>query len=175
MTDEAAIHAIDRPDHRLWTYYIFASILAGPAILFILPYRYFRYHSMRYRFDDEGVSMSWGILFHREINLTYARIQDIHLSSNLLERWLGLAKIQVQTASGTSGAELTIEGVREFDALRDYLYSKMRGTKLHAHASPQSALAAGSEPADLAAVLSDVAGELHAIRVAFEARSGDAQ
>ena len=156
-------------------YYLITSILTGPGIIIALPLQFFRYHTLRYRFDDEGIAMSWGILFHREINLTYARIQDIHLSSNLLERWLGLAKIQVQTASGTSGAELTIEGVREFDALRDYLYSKMRGTKLHAHASPQPALAAGSEPADLAAVLSDVAGELHAIRVAFEARSGDAQ
>lgn len=170
MFDEAAIHAIDRPHHRLWTYYIFASILAGPAILFILPYRYFRYHSMRYRFDEEGISMSWGILFHREINLTYARIQDIHLSSNLIERWLGLAKIQIQTASATSGAEMTIEGVREFDALRDYLYTKMRGTRLHA--AGETAHIAGAESAELAAVLADVAAEMHAIRIAIEARDG---
>jgi putative membrane protein len=46
--------------------------------------------------------MRWGILFRREISLTYARIQDIQLSSNLVERWLGLAKIQLQTASGSS-------------------------------------------------------------------------
>ena len=51
-------------------------------------------------FDEEGISVRWGILFRREINLTYARIQDIHLRSNFIERWLNLARIEVQTASG---------------------------------------------------------------------------
>jgi putative membrane protein len=88
---------------------------------------YFRYHTMRYEFDEEGISMSWGILFRRQVTLTYARIQDIHLVSNLIERWLGLARVQIQTASGSSTAELTIEGVREFAVVRDYLYSRMRG------------------------------------------------
>ena len=37
--------------------------------------------------------------------------------------------IAIQTASGTSGAEMTIEGVREFNQLRDYLYTRMRGAR----------------------------------------------
>jgi putative membrane protein len=45
----------------------------------VLKYLYIRYKSMRYRFDDEGVSMRWGILSRREINLTDARIQDIRV------------------------------------------------------------------------------------------------
>ena len=44
----------------------------------------------RYRFDDEGVSMSFGVIFRREMQLTYARMQDIHLSQNIVERWLGI-------------------------------------------------------------------------------------
>lgn len=35
---------------------------------------YFRYHTMRYKFSDDGVSMRWGILFRREIIVNYARI-----------------------------------------------------------------------------------------------------
>ncbi len=168
--DENAVHAIERPDPRLLTYYILTSFLAGPGLPFLLVYQYFRYHTMRYRFDDEGVSMQWGILFHREINLTYARIQDIHLSSNILERWLGLARIQVQTASGNSGAEMTIEGVREFEMLRDYLYSKMRGTKGPAvDAAPEASSIHGAGD-DLASVLRDVASEVHALRVELEKR-----
>ena len=38
-----------------------------------------------YRFDAEGVSVSYGVLFRREAFLTYARIQDIHVRRNLLE------------------------------------------------------------------------------------------
>jgi uncharacterized membrane protein YdbT with pleckstrin-like domain len=170
--DESAIYAVERPDPRLWTYYILASLAAGPGFPFLLVYRYFRYHTMRYRFDAQGVSMSWGVLFRRETNLTYARIQDIHLESNVVERWLGLARIQVQTASGSAKAEMTIEGVREFEALRDFLYSKMRGTKLHAAGEPAQ-LAAPDAPADLAAVLREVASEVRALRVALEAERAD--
>jgi putative membrane protein len=170
--DESAIYAIERPDPRLWSYYMLASLAAGPALPFVLVYRYFRYHTMRYRFDAEGVSMSWGILFRRETNLTYARIQDIHLASNLVERWLGLARIQVQTASGSAQAEMTIEGVREFEALRDFLYSKMRGTKLHAGETPGRP-AESDAPADLAHVLGEVAAEVRALRLALEAARGD--
>ena len=83
----------------------------------------------RYRIDAEGVTMSWGYLFRREILLTYRRIQDIHVRRNLIHRWLGLAAVALQTASGTAGAEMTIEGVLEPDRLRDFLYEQMRGAR----------------------------------------------
>jgi putative membrane protein len=57
---------------------------------------------MRYRFDTDGIHMRWGIVFRREVLLNYSRIQDIHLRSNLIERWLGLARIEIQTASGSA-------------------------------------------------------------------------
>ncbi len=174
--DPAAVYATDRPHPRLFPYYVLLSFLAGPGMPIFLAYLYFRYHTMRYRFDEQGVSMSWGILFRREINLTYARIQDIHLTSNVVERWLGLARIQVQTASGSSGAEMTIEGILEFERLRDFLYSKMRGTKgpTHPPAVPAPvAVVQGAEPGppadDLAAILREVAAEVRALRTAMEA------
>ena len=76
--------------------------------------------------------MRVGILFRREVNLTYARIQDIHLRSGFIQRWLGLADIQIQTASGSAGAELVIEGFKEFEAIRDFLYTRMRGYQTEA-------------------------------------------
>jgi putative membrane protein len=131
---------------------------------------------MRYRFTDEGISMSWGILFRREIIVNYARIQDIHLRSNFVERWLGLAKVLVQTASGNSGAELTLEGLREFEAIRDFLYERMRGVKDHAPVAPAASAAAGvaAGDAELAAALREVARELRETRLALAARSAPA-
>jgi membrane protein YdbS with pleckstrin-like domain len=121
------IRTLERPHRALWIYYIIVSICTGPGIVVMLPYLYFRYHTLRYRFDDEGIHMKVGLLFRRETNLTYARIQDIHLRSGILQRWLGLANVQVQTASGSSGPELIIEGFKEFEAIRDFLYTRMRG------------------------------------------------
>src|SRR4051812_17895814 len=129
---------LERPHPALWTYYVIISICTGPGIIASLPYLYFRYHTLRYSFDAEGIHMKVGILFRRELNLTYARIQDIHVRSGILQRWLGLANVQIQTASGSSGPELVIEGFREFEAIRDFLYTRMRGYQTHPGTNAES-------------------------------------
>ncbi len=144
------IRTLERPHPALWTYYIIRAVLTGPGLVVLLPYLYFRYHTLRYRFDEEGIHMKVGILFRRETNLTYARIQDIHLRSGLLQRWLGLANVQIQTASGSAGPELVIEGFKEYEALRDFLYTRMRGYQVRA-AAPWAAaeVAAGGVAAQV--------------------------
>jgi putative membrane protein len=168
------IFRIERPDASLMSYYVLASLAAGPFFLFLLIPLYFRYHTMRYDFSDEGVSMRWGILFRKEINLTFARIQDIHLTSNFVERWLGLARIQIQTASGSAKAEMVIEGITEVRALRDFLYSRMRGAKGLAatDAVRKDVPRSGAAPsAEVASILREAVAELRAIRTAVERRS----
>jgi putative membrane protein len=162
--------AIERPDQRLLGYYALASLLAGPLFFIPLVPLYFRYHTMRYRFDDEGVSMRWGILFRREVNLTYARIQDIHLTSNLVERWFGLGEVKISTASGSTGAEMTIEGLLEFELVRDFLYMKMRGAhdRPRARAEGRPAAAPAGDLDGMAAALRQVSADLRAVRDALE-------
>jgi putative membrane protein len=177
--DAQEIFSLEHPDSALWKLYVIRAVLSGPAILVALPYLYFRYHTLRYRFDEEGIHMRVGILFRREVNLTYARIQDIHLRSGLIQRWLGLADIQIQTASGSAGAELVIEGFKQFEAIRDFLYTRMRG--YHAQppdriASTAPASAAGSNSRDgaegeMIALLSKIRDELRATRESIEKRS----
>jgi putative membrane protein len=121
--------SITRPEPALLTYYLIVALLTLAGFPFVFPVLYFKYHTLKYAFDDEGVSMSWGILIRREICLTYRRIQDIHVTRNLIHRWLGLASVAIQTASGTAGAEMTIEGVRDPESLRDFLYTRMRGAR----------------------------------------------
>jgi membrane protein YdbS with pleckstrin-like domain len=173
--DEASILAIERPDKALWTYYVLRCLVLPPLFPVTILLAYFRYHTMRYTFNDEGVSMRWGILFRHEIILNYARIQDINLQSNLIERWLGLARILIQTASGSATAEMTIEGIKEFAAVRDFLYSRMRGVKDAAHRQPVSPLGSqelataldGAAVSELTAILREVTGELRALHEAL--------
>jgi putative membrane protein len=167
--DDDAILAIERPHRSLWTYYLLCSFVIPPLFPILMLIGWFRYHTMRYKFTDEGISMSWGILFRRQIIINYARIQDIHLRSNLVERWLGLARVLVQTASGSTGAEMTLEGLQEFEAVRDFLYSKMRGVKDPAH-QPAGAATSLTHDTELAAALREVARELRETRLALQAR-----
>ena len=170
---EAEILALERPDPALWTYYFLQCLIVPPLLPIVILPVWFRYHTLRYKFTAEGISLRWGILFRREIILNYARIQDIHLRSNLVERWLGLARIQVQTASGSATAEMTIEGLKQFEAVRDFLYSKMRGVKDATQPHPTrrsegtthaSGALDAATAAELTLALRGVATELRAIR-----------
>lgn len=163
-SDDAAILAIERPHPSLWTYYLLRSLVVPPLFPILALVSWFRYHTMRYRFTDEGISMRWGLLFRHEVIIQYARIQDIHLRSNLVERWLGLARVLVQTASGSASAEMTLEGLREFEAIRDFLYARMRGVKDPAPAASPGIPAADAE---LAATLREIAAELRQLRLAL--------
>ena len=96
--------AITRPEPVLMKYYACVALLAAPGFPIVFLTLYFKYSTLKYKFDQDGVSMSWGILFRREVHLTYRRIQDIHLTRNLLQRWMGLATVAIQTASGSSGS-----------------------------------------------------------------------
>lgn len=120
---------INRPEKGLLLYYALISLFGVVAFPFVFIPLYFRYETLKYRFDEQGVFMSYGILFRRELQLTYARMQDIHLSQNLLERWLGLGTVTVQTAGAGDGGNLSIVGVKDFEQIRDYLYARMRGVR----------------------------------------------
>ena len=127
MADSLDVSSITRPDKKLLYYYIIVAIISGPAFPILLPILLFKYETLRYRFDEQGIAMTWGFLFRQEVYLTYRRIQDIHLTRGIIQRWLGLATVTVQTASGSSMPVMAIEGVLQSEELRDFLYSKMRG------------------------------------------------
>jgi putative membrane protein len=170
---EARVQAITRPEPPLLTYFFIMAVIGNVAFPFLMLFFYFRYHTLHYRFDADGVSMGYGILFRRELHLTYARMQDIHLSQNLFERWLGIGSVTVQTAGGGEGGDLVITGVRDFEAIRDYLYARMRGVREGRAATP---VAAATSPAtaapDAEETLLAIRDELRAAARALEARGG---
>ena len=70
MTDptiDRHIQSLERPDKALWTYYLLSALVIPPLFPFLAPFFWFRYSTMRYKFTDDGISMSWGILFRREV------------------------------------------------------------------------------------------------------------
>jgi len=182
---EEFIFALERPLPALMNCYFIRclpALLFPPVGIILILAHFFRYKSMRYRFDDSGISMQWGILYRRQTILNYARIQDIHLVSGFVERWLGLARIQIQTASGSSMPEMTLEGLPDHERVRDFLYSRMRGTQdlarsprnVQSPALPETARplpSSTTQDAELAGVLREVTSELRSIRELLQERS----
>jgi len=160
---------VRRPHRSLLRYYVLQSLLLGPLFPLLLVPRWLRFRTLRYRFDDEGVTMRWGAFFRREISLTYARLQDIHLLSGFLERRLGLARLELQTAAGSAAAEMTIEGLRDFGELRDFLYARMRDAR-GAAASAPAGTAPATSTAEVVVALREAVAELRALREELLAR-----
>lgn len=175
MKDDA-IRAIRRPHPNLLWLYVLKAAATLFAFPVVFPPLFFRYHTLQYTFDEEGISASWGILFKREVYLTYKRIQDIHVRRNLIERWMGIGRVEIQTASGSGSAELSLEGMEHYAAIRDYLYRHMRGTARTAGeaqpvggASTGGATTGGADD-EAVALLRAIRDDLVAVRDALENR-----
>lgn len=117
--------SVTRPVPELLVYYAIVSALTLVFFPLVFIPSWLKYRTLRYRFDEEGVSMSWGMLFQREIYLNYRRLQDIQMTQGVIQRRMGLASLQLHTASGSSGAEMTLEGLPSPEAFRDFLYARM--------------------------------------------------
>jgi len=115
------------------------------------------------------VGASWGIFFKKQVFLTYARIQDIHVTRGLLERWLGLGTVDIQTASGSASAELSIVGLEDFEAIRDFLYIKMRGIR----GQPLAEESTPPEESEVMRLLQEIRDELRAIRRSHTGENSD--
>ena len=165
---------IVQPHERLLTYYFIVALLTLPAFPVTMIVLFIKYRTMRFRFDEEGIWKRQGLLWRHETNVAYRRIQDIHLTSGIIQRWLGLATVSIQTAAaGSSTAEVTIEGVLEAEALRDYLYTRMRGVRDGAHAAahvPKGA--SGGETHDEAlALLTEIRDSLRQLETRLRGRA----
>lgn len=163
--EESLIFGVSRPHPYLLIQYLCWSL--ATVVLFPVAFipLFFKYHTLRYRFDGQGISMSWGILFRREINLTYSRIQDIHVSRGIIERWLGLGSVAIQTASGSSAAEMTIQGLTIYAELRDFLYSRMRGHRPNAATGGTDADSPGAvSQSEVHRLLTQIHEDLSALR-----------
>jgi putative membrane protein len=166
------VSAITRPHERLLTYYLVVSILTLLAFPITFMPLYIKYRTLRYRFDEEGVWRRQGLLWRKEVNVAYRRIQDIHLTAGLLQRWFGLATVSIQTASGSATPEVTIEGVLEAEALRDFLYTKLRGVRDGVRSAAPPAADAGGGPAtddETLALLVDIRDSLRRLEKRLDA------
>ena len=125
-SEDEIVLALEKPHPRLMTCYLVRSLWWFILAPFAAFYYWRRYKTLRYRFDHRQITVSWGQFSRSEIQVPYERIQDLHLKSGPFERTLGLARIEVQTASGDAKAEIVLEGFKEFREIRSFLFRKTR-------------------------------------------------
>lgn len=76
-------------------------VVAAAAVLGIWWLPSARYRSWRWRMTDRALELEYGVFWRQVRAVPYFRIQHIDIDHGPLDRWLGLAQLQVHTASIT--------------------------------------------------------------------------
>jgi len=91
---------------------------AGGAILLVaLAYEIAYYQRFEYELTDDTFDISSGVISRREREIPYRRIQNVDVSQGVIQRALGLAAVDLETAGGSS-TEGSIRFVKPDEATR---------------------------------------------------------
>jgi len=103
---------------------IWLMLLFVPAVLGAVA----KYLSFRYRLADDELVIRAGILTRNERHVPYARIQNIDLSQNPLQRALGVADVTIETAGGHEPeARMQVLSLGAIAHLREHVYRGRNG------------------------------------------------
>ncbi|GAB4139597.1 MAG: hypothetical protein Fur0037_05980 [Planctomycetota bacterium] len=114
--------------------------LALALLLIQLGYALARFLTFQYVLTREELVTREGILSRRERRIPTNRIQDLGIESTLLRRFLGLAVVSVETASG-KGAEALLDSLGRGDAER------LRSILMASRGGGRGSAAGGAPPA----------------------------
>lgn len=79
------------------------------------------WRSWRYAERADDLLISRGVLWHEETVVPYGRMQLVEVTSGPVERWFGLASVQLHTAAAATDAEIPGLDPAEAERLRDRL------------------------------------------------------
>jgi len=107
------------------------------AILIFIAYWIPKYYeTMVYKLSKDEIVWRRGVWFKKTGIVPYNRITNIDIGQGPISRMLGIASLKIQTAgySGPSGgfgspAEMKIEGVEQFEELRELIMEFVKGKK----------------------------------------------
>jgi uncharacterized protein len=111
---------------------LFLMILAAPVLLLFLGGPWLRRHflSCRYALRQRDITYRSGWLWHRITTLPYHRIQHAEIGQGMIEKWYGLATLEVFTA-GKNASDLSIPGLQleEAERLKTYILGRTAGAR----------------------------------------------
>ncbi len=94
-------------------------VFGAPSLLLVIA----RYWSFRYRVEADELVIEQGILRRQERHIPLTNIQEIRLEQNLVQRWLGVARADIETSTGGEvEASLAVLAVDDIARLRQGVF-----------------------------------------------------
>jgi membrane protein YdbS with pleckstrin-like domain len=115
---------------------VFLFIFLAPFLLvFILVFlwipMYFR--TINYKLTRDDMTWRRGVWFKNTGIVPYNRITNVDIAQGPVSRSLGIASLKIQTAGysapSTRSSEIRIEGMKNFEQLRETIMAYVRGRK----------------------------------------------
>lgn len=132
-----------------------AGIVLGiSCVVFILIFILVRiylplyYDSLTYTLEDDLVVGTRGVFWKKRVTVPFRKITNIDISQGPVQRMFGLGSIHLQTAgaAGPQGAvaELRIEGMKDFEDVKDRILALLRAWHTQGTAIPPRDAASGT-------------------------------
>jgi len=95
------------------------------SFFFSLVYQVFNWYFYTYRYEDGYLHLKTGVITKKERSIKQERVQTVNIQRGLIQRLLGLASLQVQTAGagGETEFSLTAIALDEAERIKDSLES----------------------------------------------------
>jgi hypothetical protein len=81
-----------------------AVAVIGTVLAVVVPNA--SYRNWRYAVTDDGVELRHGVLVRHESSIPHFRVQHIDIGQGPLDRWRGIVKLSISTASPASDGSL---------------------------------------------------------------------
>jgi len=135
-----------------------------PAMLLTGPY----YRSLSYEIQDDEVIVRVGVLTKSVKHVPYRTVTNLTIKRDILDRWLGLGTLNIQTAgmSGQTGAEERLVGLTNVQEVYELVATELR--RFRGGMAPTAAEVEGAPVVASADALSAILAEVRAIRQAME-------
>ena len=79
------------------------AVAAATAVLFVaVAYEIAYYQRFEYELTDDTLDISSGVISRREREIPYRRIQNVDVSRSVIQRAIGVAAVDLETAGGSS-------------------------------------------------------------------------
>ena len=107
---------------------VLVAIIAVPAVLILYSFIISKlgFPKKGYLLREKDISYKTGLIFYKQISVTFNRIQHVEVSQGILAKMFGLSSVKIFTAGG-SASDLSIPGLLTADAqkLKDFISEKI--------------------------------------------------
>ncbi|MFB0563760.1 MAG: PH domain-containing protein [Candidatus Lokiarchaeia archaeon] len=110
---------------------LFYSLFVIPPLIFVAYWIRKYYESILYKLTDTEIVWRRGVWFKNTGIVPYNRITNVDIAQGPISRKLRIASLKIQTAgyTGKAEAEIKLDGIEQFEDLREMIMKFVRGKK----------------------------------------------